>query len=266
MEGQSKASILLLLLATVFLEGIVQPITQGNYISSRAIAFGLLGIGCLVWGVIWWKKPVNGHLKGLRASAEKLANDFRIWLAVFAVIWIYYSAMSVVDGIHRNNELSTLRNDQNSITNVLDRFVLPRQLSESQIQSFGDFIKQFPKPDVAIEVVKGDEEAANYAQDLKKAFIKASWMTENTGIMWTTIPENDLPDILVSMKETAEHSKIQATSDQPKMITILRMGFGLAEMRGNGWQGPTLDQSLVRDRIVITVGHRRRDSYVSPCK
>jgi hypothetical protein len=173
-DDRPKAPYLLTSIALIFIGGAVQGVIAGTYSVYRLVGAGVIAALLLSIAFAWRKLPA-GAVSPIRAGAERLANDFRIWFALGAVFFAYTSAMSVIAGLRHNNELATLRNDEASITNVLDRFVLPRQLTSEQINSIGSFLQLFPPQNVGLQVVKNDPEASQYLSDLRQAVEKGGW-------------------------------------------------------------------------------------------
>src|SRR5205809_5061347 len=79
----------------------------------------------------------------LANSITNFANDFRYWVIILLLPWLYFAWSGALKEIRLNNQIVSLRNDEHSITQVLDRFVLPRQWSKGQIESMGSFLQNF---------------------------------------------------------------------------------------------------------------------------
>lgn len=216
-------------------------------------------LGLAVMGFAGFYRPKPGSK--IFVKLGEWATSPVPYALLFILVWAYFETLAV----QRNNELAALRNDEMSITKAVDRFVIPRQLTDDQVRRLGDFLKRFPPVDVTISVVQGDEEAGNYAQDFKKAFDRASWQPK--GVTFTPDPDIYIPDLRFVTKETPDHAKAEEVSPEgkPKMSTLIMIGFGLAGIPVGSSSGSFGDQTVTQDSIVITVGHRRRDSYALPC-
>jgi hypothetical protein len=216
-----------------------------------------VGIVLLVVGFFW--PPKTDSESTFLRTLVPVASDSRTYVAMIVILWLCMSIMSILSAAKVNNEILSLRNDQQSITQVLDRFVLPRQVNDEQARVIALFLQSFPPQEVAFDVAQGDEEAGSYRADLQRALEKGGWHTK--AINYVVDPPQI--GLSISLIQTMAHSQIQADSQHPKADLILREAFGLAGVRVDGWGGT--GDNIPEDLIKITVGHRRRDSYALPC-
>src|SRR5258708_7960566 len=142
---------LLLLIGAAFTSGIVQPVIQQNFNPTLTTIGGLIAVLCFV-GAFKWRKP-SLHPSALRASAEKVASDFRWWLAIGGALWLYTCVMNALVEIRRNNEIVQLRNDVQSTAKVIDRLVLPRHLTRGQQRTISGFLLQFGPQEFAFKLL-----------------------------------------------------------------------------------------------------------------
>jgi hypothetical protein len=145
------------------------------------------------------------------------------------LVWLYMVVTNILHDVQRNNQLVSLRNDEHSITQVLDRFVLPRQLSEGQIKSIGSFLQNFQPQEVSFELVQGDQEANVYQNDLQHALEKAGWHIKEV----KSVPETS-QSLSIDFRQTPEHSQVQSDFKHPKGDLLLQEAFGLAGVRLDG--------------------------------
>ena len=196
----------------------------------------------------------------LANSITNFANDFRYWVIILLLPWLYFAWSGALKEIRLNNQIVSLRNDEHSITQVLDRFVLPRQLSKGQIESIGSFLQNFQPQEVSFELVNGDQEADTYQNDLQRALEKAGWHIKEV----KSVPETS-QSLSIDFRQTPEHSQVQSDFKHPKADLLLQEAFGLAGVRLDGVSSGSSPKST-EDVMTIIVGHRRRDSYVQPCE
>jgi hypothetical protein len=86
-------------------------------------------------------------------------------------VWVYMETSAARLLIR----MKAAENDQQSITEALDRFVVPRQLTIGQIETIGHFLSSFPAQDVNFRIIAGDEEASSYSVEIMHALEKAGW-------------------------------------------------------------------------------------------
>jgi hypothetical protein len=178
---------------------------------------------------------------------------------VILLIWVYFETLAV----ERNIELAALRNDQYSIGQVLNPFVLPRQLSARQADSISGYLKQFSSVIFSFDIVKNDDEAGRYAEALRKALEDGGWhLRENQP--YTYVDETPNGGLAVGFRQTPEHNQNSGDYRNPKSDVILQEAFGLAGVRLDGGNGGVADSTVSQDEIKIIVGHRGKDYYALP--
>jgi hypothetical protein len=210
---------------------------------------------CLVLiGFFWKPKADSGNILVQRLA--KWGASPIPYTVIFLLVWVYFETLAV----QRNIELATLRNDQYSITQALNRFVLPRQLNTEQINTIGAFLQNFPPVEFTFEVVQGDDEASSYMLDVKKALEKGGWHTK--GINY--VPNLPQEGLQFNLQQTQEHAH-QSDLGHPGPGTLLQEALGIAgiQLDGGGGGGGV---GITEDSMQIRVGHRRKDSYVLPCE
>ena len=152
-------------------------------------------------------------------------------------------------------------NDQQSITQALDRFVLPRQVNDRQTRTIAGFLQNFPPQEVKFIVAQGDEEAGSYRADLQRALEKGGWHTKAIDY----IPDPPQIGLSINFIQTMEHAQVQSDWKHPKADLILQEALGLAGIRLDSISSGS-GTAVTEDSLAITIAHRRRDSYALPCE
>ena len=91
----------------------------------------------LVVAIFWTAlTPILGI--PLVASIERIAGDFRVWLFVVSLLWLYVAVATVV---HQNRKIETLNSIVQSNAMIQEKLVLPRRLT----QDWADRVKRVRK-------------------------------------------------------------------------------------------------------------------------
>jgi hypothetical protein len=172
------------------------------------------------------------------------------------LVWVYFETLA----IQRNNELVALRNDTQTIGEVLNRFVLPRHLTDNQIQIIAGSLKPLEPQNFDVEYSIYDEEARQYAAEIQKALEFGGWHLKSP----IPIPIGEHFGLSIPAEITPSHMQSTNVDKQPNMI--LRNALAIANVQLDGSIGlqQTSNQNITEDRVHVVVGHRRRDSYVLP--
>jgi hypothetical protein len=212
------------------------------------------GLFCIGLALLW--KPNEGSRSATLFEGLGRLGSSPIPYAILALLmWGYFETLAV----QRNIELAALRNDEHSITEALNRFVLPRQLTPEQIDTIGGFLQQFPPRDVNFLVVQGDEEASSYLMEFVRALQKGGWQVKS--IDYSPSPPQELGLWLANPSAIDSNDQ---KNPEPKLQ--LEESLGLAGVRFDGVTGGAIP-GLNNNGAVLTIGigHRRRDSYALPC-
>lgn len=232
--------------------------TLVNYISGdnslRTIwpsaAVCVFGIALILVSFIW--HPTADATNKFTQTLARWASSPIPYTLILLLLWTYFESLAV----QRNIEMAQLRNDEQSITKALDRFVLPRQLTAYQINRIGSFLQFFPPQELVLHVIQGDEEAGGYEGDLRRALVdKGGWHVKS---------EDTVADaqggLTIGFTPATDHEQTPSDWKHPKGDLILQEALGLAGVRANGGGGSG-GGVVAADYVTVTVGHRRRDSY-----
>ena len=177
---------------------------------------------------------------------------------IVAAIWLY----NLVGEVRHDIQIVMLRNDVTSINYVLNRLVLPRHLDKFQQATITSFLLQFEPHEYAFRIIPRDEEASSYSADVNQALTKSGWKRAATN---PYIYADDVPEgVSIDFTVTIEHApKYDQRNPNPGML--LEEAFGLAGVHLNGVSGGAV-ASITEDRLVISIGRRRMDSFeiISP--
>ena len=70
----------------------------------------------------------------------------------------------------------------------MERFVLPRHLSQDQSKAISDFLSKYPANQVSVYTVTYDTEAQDFSQELIRAIRKGGWAVDSPGPVPLTCP------------------------------------------------------------------------------
>jgi hypothetical protein len=110
--------------------------------------------------VKWYREPeVRARLRAIVTSSlfQRVFN-FRSLFRVAVVLWVILVSVS----------LWKLRDD-------MDRYVVPRRLTEHQIVTIADYLAKHDPQEVRFVVTKNNEEASQYRGDFHRALEKGGW-------------------------------------------------------------------------------------------
>lgn len=228
-------------------------------ISTGSTVICCVGAGVLVCGLFWHRMRPRSETRFTRSLAV-LASDARFWYVPLLAFGAYFGTATIISEVRQNNEIAALRNDLQSIARVLERGVLPRHLNKRQQSAISSFLLQFEPHEYAFRLSNRDEEAGSYRADIEQALIKGGWARSAKDPYEYVIGNDIQSGVSLNFIQTQEHSQKPEDPRNPKPDRLLMMALGLAGIRldsSGGGSGP----SITEDRLVITVGHRRMDSF-----
>lgn len=186
-----------------------------------------------------------------RKGQPIVPTQMLIYLPVLAgaamLVWAYFVGTAV----------SRLNDDVRHLKIQMVRFVLPRQLDQSQMDSFGRYLSQFDRRQVVLEVVSRDEEAANFASDVEQALQKGGWAVSDH-----KYPDDVSAGVSLSMigSTSSPTGGSDSSIDKPAPLEILEEAFKRAGVQIGGKSGSD-SNSAAKATITISIGRRRRDRW-----
>jgi hypothetical protein len=211
----------------------------------------ILGFTLILVSVIYRPKPENKLFQRLGAWSSSPAP----YALILLLIWIYFETAA----IQRNNEIVTLRNDEETIAKVIDRLVLPRHLTNNQQKAISSFLRQFEPHEYAFKLPLRYEEAGSYRVDIEQALMKGGWTRSATNPYVYT---DDLPEGLsINFIQTMEHAQKQSDWRNPSASLLLQEALGIAGVRVDQTGGGS-GINVSEDRLEIGIGRPRKDAYV----
>jgi len=249
------ASLFLFTLAISLLVALVPPVIQGQYKRAPTLVFLVLGAALLILGIIWQWLPEGS----LTSSVTSAASDFRWWFgSLFLIPWIHFTVVSALAEVRKDNEIVALRNDVHAIALVLERFVLPRGISDRRQRALAERLKQFEPHEVEFVVVPDDNEAETFRGQLQ-------WALERGG--WTILATKN--DASVQPGLSIQHTRPPGSDDKSldksnlDAVQVLQIVFGSAGVKFEGIVSASSD-GVTKARTEIRVGRRLRDMQTDP--
>lgn len=239
-----------------------QPLV--NYLSGDSslktawpsLATVAVGVVVFLFGVFFRPRPDSESVLLRRLAGWGMSPV--PYASAVLLVWVYFETLA----IQRNIELATLRNDEQSITRALDRFVLPRQISNEQISMIASFLQNFPAQNFTMSIVEGDEEASEYGSYIERALEKGGWHMKSLN----PVKESAQSGLAFSFSQKPENQTppgegFKWTLEHGSSFLVVQAAFGTAGVQVDGWGGSGGSEDIV----TVTVGHRRRNSYALPC-
>jgi hypothetical protein len=153
----------------------------------------------------------------------------------------------------RSHQLAALRNDEQSIVKVLDRLVLPRSLSDGQINAIAAFLHNYSPQEVTIETLLGDDETSRYAAFFYQALSKGGWTIE-----MKHVPSLNQVGVSIHFTQTMQHAQIPTDYSRLKADELLKLSLASAGVPIDGSHGRGQGIAVEKDLLKLTVGVRRR--------
>jgi hypothetical protein len=217
-----------------------------------AVAIGSL---CLISGAGW---AAIARISGptFSASASRIASDFRTWLVLLILAWIYPVAYSFAVLRQRDRYLEIIERDMVPFRKALQRFVIPRHLTPAQGDSIASHLKRYPPHMYHFEVRKFDSEADSFRAEMQTALKEGGW---NLG---TITHKSDVrPGINLQIYRPL--TTTQNNPREPDALELLSEAMRLAGVEIDG-KGSGSAQGVNEVRLTISIGERRRDVRARP--
>jgi hypothetical protein len=222
--------------------------------ATLTVVFGLIFFcGGLFWNRL--KPRLGVHFT---ASMGRVASDFRSWLILVSAVWLWMVGTHVLTEIRRTNEIVSLRNDVQSIANVLQRHVLPRRLSKGRIAQMGRSLAMFEPHEVTFEVIPRDEEASNFRANLQQAFERGGWK-----VIAVKAVDNLPEGLSIHVQQLRQSPQAKEDLKDPRFDKILQIAFGLSGVQIDGGLSIASGPPVTAESVTIRIG-RRKSNFVTP--
>jgi hypothetical protein len=133
-----------------------------------------------------------------------------------------------------------LERDTRRLKAEMIRYVLPRQLSKEQIETFGKYLSSHSQPhEVEIRYIVGDAEAQSYANDFSAAFKAGNWVPKMSPIDPAAITCKAIPQV-------SSHSPAGAEGDSALRWSIANQ---VAQDQGTRVEVDAAHQFLCRSQL-----------------
>jgi|GEM_PF-4229668 len=233
-------------------------ITGTRYSLPPAVITCAIGVVLLVAGLFWHR---IGPRFGDETSRSLVALARNAWSwYVILLLWLAYVAVTnTLSQLKTNNEILALRNDVQSIANVINRMVLPRHLTKQQQRAISGFLAQFEPHEYAFELSAYDREAGDYRGDIEQALMKGGWTRTQTN-PYRYVENSAQEGLAFYFTETMEHAEKPPDPKNPTPDILLQEAFGLAGVRVEGTSHGSSSE-IKQDLLVIHVGRAKRDRY-----
>jgi hypothetical protein len=218
---------------------------------------GPLGVILLVGGVLWfafgrYRKWIQRYQNAPDSpSKRRWKLRLRRLMHALPIIGIIVGGFLFVGSIAW--VLADVRRANEELGQTLSRYVLPRHLSEQQIDTIGTYLAQFPPQTASMTVVKNSEEANSYRADFQRAVEKGGWTI--TSIKY----DDDIPEgITAYFLQTMSSQASQNDPKKPNIEAIFARALSQAKIRPFSTGGGShIDYK--ENSFDIRVGRRRMD-------
>ena len=207
------------------------------------LGFGALGF--LAYDSGWFSHALPNHaaVSGNRRRVRAHQMLPIVGMVIGASLLIGCTAWALIANARTNSE----------ILHTLSRYVLPRHLSDDQINIVKEYLLQHEPQDYKFEVVRNNEEAGIFRSDIQKALTLGGWKV--LGFDYPDSIQEGLSLYSATVDPAAPPKKENAQ-------TLLQEAFKKAKIRidggGAGGTNPTL--------LTLKIGARRRDDGMAIAK
>jgi hypothetical protein len=224
---------------------------------------GLCGLALLLCGLLWRHIGAKST-DGVGGKLSEWAGSPATYAFVLLFAWAALMAMAIILGWHRANELTLLRNDQQTLATVLRHTALPRHLTKEQQETMANFLRQFDPHDYSLVAAPNDDEARAYGVEIQQTLNNAGWRANYPEASDHVAAMKD--GLAISFAQTPAHYLAGANSrDNPKDAQIanpsvlLQEAFALGGVRLNAISASKGPDNLKADQLVILVGPRKAE-------
>lgn len=208
-----------------------------------ALAAGLTAILVLSVAAFTWDK-ISGPSSAQSGSRFRGLPMLPILGMTIGGLLFIGCAIWVLAGLNGSNQ---------DILRALNRYVLPRHLSEQQIATIADYLQKHPPQKVKFSIIRNNEEASSYRVDIQQALLKGGWE-----IIGFDYPDFVQEGLSIHFQQTQASQQQQGTLKNPKPDTILLDALRAAKVRIDGSGGGSgIDTK--ENVLTIRIGHRRMD-------
>jgi hypothetical protein len=191
------ASALLLIVANSFVGVGTSNLMNGDGAAAVVVPY-FVGAATFVLGVTWhWTKRIVGT--GLAKSINLVATDFRWWLAVLLVVFIW-SAYPEFIKKYQARPLAKISREVDALTKEKDKRIWQRHLTDDQKSKLRDGLCSSPEEFAGVEIrAEREPEGLQYADEIADMFRRchiklpdyapSSAMGMITNARWTAAPD-----------------------------------------------------------------------------
>lgn len=162
--------------------------------------------------------------------------------------WAYYIATTV-------NRVNV---DSRRLKIEMMRYVLPRHLTQRQIDSIGNYLSHQEKQQVVFNVINRDEEASSFRADLQQALAKGGWAVSD--IKYSDDVQEGLGLSIQGPLPRAQQNPFDVLHPKPTPVQVLADALKQADVQVQS-MGSGGGINIAATTITISVGRRRRDRY-----
>lgn len=214
--------------------------------------------GIRAWHSIARDSVLVGDARGKNACAPRsfsaATSDFRLWLGLLFVVWMYLGAYSIVLLIQRDRLADVVENDIVPFRMALERWVLPRRLTPEQIESIGAYLSRNRPYAVSFKIARHDEEASGYRCDVQAAIERGGWSVTHIDYA------DDLrTGLTTNFTQTMASSQSRDDHRNPKPDRLLSEALRMAGVQIDGGGGGS-GVDVTEDMLMVQIGPRRRDT------
>ncbi len=209
---------------------------SGLFVVFQSFGWGLFEIVAGLFGLI---VLIRDHLKRLAVNLPKVPN--RLPRLSFQTAFLLFASAAI--SIFVGHTISQIMTIQTTVT----QYVLPRSVSQKQVDSLRDFLSLHKPYSVTVRVNPLDGEAMEYAGQLFNALHGTEWTAEmNTS---NQEPNTLNPGLCIDEIGMNSRPKIDPTHSP---ADLLQQGFRAANIEVNCGGGSSAGEY----KLFVVVGHR----------
>jgi hypothetical protein len=165
-------------------------------------------------------------------------------------VWAYFISTKV----------QGMTEDVRHLRAQMARYVLPRHLTQEQINSISEYLAQQDRNTVIMNIINRDEEAGGFRADIQRALEKGGWAVSDY-----KYADDVSEGLTISMQSPMPAAPTPVNpfdrlNPKPTPLQILSEAFRRAGVQVQG-TGSGSGINITTTTITISVGHRRRDTF-----
>ncbi len=211
------------------------------------LPFGVLGV---VWLVL--REKFGPQVQELVRTA---VLDMRIWMIGLVLLFFWIS----VPTIRTDHQLLvSIVEEVREIKKGMNRYVLPRHLTDQQSKEISDYLLHYDPKELTIVFALNNEEASEYELDFEHAFTRGGWTVHRNPT--DKFPDGtSLPEGLSTYFRGEPTQKVKHDDKHPGADSLLGDALQQANIEPESSSQGGADNGIGTYTLCLGINHRRMD-------